>query len=342
MSNPLVSVNMVVHNGEKFIAEAIQSILNQTYSNFELIIVNDASTDSTEKIIKSFSDTRIFYYEHSNNSGECISRNTALKKSKGKYIAINDSDDNSFPLRLVKQVKFLEENLDYGLVGSLAEVIDKDGITKGNIQSLAFSCKMTKVFLLFRNCFTHSSFMYRKKDLLKVGINKNKPIAVDYETAVKISRISKICNIDEALVQYREHGNNMLVKYKNDIESNVKAILKMQIEELGINPTKQELDIHYRFKKSLSHHVNKKFLAHILWLDKLYFANKKQMVFPNDEFSRYVAGYWFNLINNPDQYNIKLLQPYFKSPILRSSNRKLIDHLKFIIKCLFKYKPRNL
>ncbi len=340
-NQPLVSVNMVVYNGERFISEAIQSILSQTYFNIELIIVNDASTDSTKKIIHSFNDDRIYYHENSKNMGECKSRIIALNLSSGKYVAVMDADDVSMPNRLTKQVEFLEENLDFGLVGSLAKVIDKKGNSTGIIHGRYFSNEMTMVYLFFKNCFTHSSFLFRKNILDKVGINKNKPLAVDYETAVKISRISKICNLNEALVKYRQHGENMLEKFKNDLEKNVKEILEYQIRELNISPTSKELDVHYKLKKGISHIVNNRYFITLDWLNKLYVANRNLIIFPPFEFSNYISGYWFNYINNPNRFTFKLIIPYFNSPILRNSNRNLLDHIKYFLKCIIYYKKRN-
>ena len=108
---PLVSVNMVSFNSEKYIAESIQSILNQTYKNFELIIVNDGSTDNTLLEINNFNDSRIVIINNRKNFGIPYSRNIALRASNGKYVAIQDSDDVSLKERLHIQVNYLESNL---------------------------------------------------------------------------------------------------------------------------------------------------------------------------------------------------------------------------------------
>ena len=113
---------MAVYNGEKFLEEAIGSILKQTFSNFEFIIIDDGSEDTSLKIIKNFKDKRISILENNKNIGLSASLNKGIKLSKGKYIAINDSDDNSFPLRLIKQVKFLEEKIIF-LIILLLELI---------------------------------------------------------------------------------------------------------------------------------------------------------------------------------------------------------------------------
>ena len=107
-----ISIVMCVYNGSKYISESIKSALNQSFKNFELIIINDGSTDTTEKIVKSFNDRRIRYY-YQKNQGAAASRNYGIKNSRGQYIAILDSDDICLPERLEKQYYFLENNPDY-------------------------------------------------------------------------------------------------------------------------------------------------------------------------------------------------------------------------------------
>src|SRR5690625_6791695 len=121
-----ISVIMPAYNEERYIAESIQSILNQTFQDFELIIVDDGSTDKTFEIASSFNDPRVKLYKQQ-NSGPAAARNKALSLAKGKYIALQDADDRSKPERLEKQYDFLENNLDYIAVGTDADYIDKDG-----------------------------------------------------------------------------------------------------------------------------------------------------------------------------------------------------------------------
>ena len=340
-NNPLVSVNMVVYNGEKYISEAIKSILNQTYKNFEFIIVNDGSADLTEQIIKSFSDKRIKYYEHDKNYGEPFARNTAIKKSNGKYIAILDADDISFPTRFKEQVDFLEKNNEYGLIGGIAEIINEKGKSQEYSQSRSYPPEDTKVLLLFRNCFTPSSFMCRTEELKKIGFNNNRFIACDYEMAVKFSRISKIYNLDKILIQYRKHSESILATNRDKQIFHEKEIIMFQLSELGISPTKHELFIHQNIRKKNYHKIDSNYYDSLDWLDKLYNSNENRAIFTNPEFYNRISGYWFNLINNPIQYNIKLLKPYYSSPILRASNRSFMDHLFFTVKCIFITKNKN-
>ena len=121
-----VSVVMPVFNSEKYLAESIESILNQTYTNFEFIIINDASTDNSEKIIQSYDDDRIKYLVNGKNQGNAYCRNLGLHEAKGKYLIIQDSDDISVPERIAKQVEFMENNHEIGAAGSFIRVLEQD------------------------------------------------------------------------------------------------------------------------------------------------------------------------------------------------------------------------
>ena len=127
MSKPLVSVVIPVYNSEKYLQLAIDSILSQTYTNLELILMNDVSTDSSKEICLSNKDPRVLYFENEKNLGIALTRNAGFSKAKGKYIAILDNDDISLPERLERQVEFLENHPDYGMCGTFYSVIDGEG-----------------------------------------------------------------------------------------------------------------------------------------------------------------------------------------------------------------------
>ncbi len=164
--SPLVSVVMSVYNGDLYLREAIESILNQTYTNFEFIIINDGSIDKSSEIIKEYSDPRIKLIEHE-NQGLARSLNKGIRMSNGEYIARMDSDDISFPTRLDKQVHFLLDNPDYVVVGSKAIIIEKGGAEIFYHESYtAWEDIKTR---LIKNPIFHSSAMFRKEIAKKVA-----------------------------------------------------------------------------------------------------------------------------------------------------------------------------
>lgn len=201
---PLISVILPVYNGEKYLLEAVQSILNQSYSNFELIVVNDGSKDKSEEIIKNIKDPRIVYH-YKTNSGLADSLNFGISKSKGQYIARQDQDDISYPTRFEKQVKFLEENKNVVLLGTRAKVF-KDNSTEVKYHNHATQPYDLKFDLLFDNPFVHSSVMFRKADFDKVNsYNTDRNFYEDYELWSRFAEIGDVANLKDVLVDYRHH-----------------------------------------------------------------------------------------------------------------------------------------
>jgi glycosyltransferase involved in cell wall biosynthesis len=333
MYPPLVSVNMVVYNGERFITNAIQSIIDQTYQNFELVIVEDGSTDDTLNLINAFRDPRIRLIINETNQGVVNARNAAVRKSQGDFVAILDSDDISLPNRLEMQTKFLTENPDYGLIGSKAELINVDGKSLNKTQSLSLSANETKVYLLFKNCFTHSTVMYKREVLSRFMFNKEVPSSEDYDLIVKIASVMKVRNLDDVLSKYRVHDKN-ISKKDGVIEKNQRKIVYNQLVSLGIMPTRKEIEIHLDLTKKFKHLNIDKMLIIAEWLDKLLIANKESKRFPEQTIYDKLSDHWFNIFNNSYNRNLKLYRQYIKSPILAESSKTAFDHFKFFIKCL--------
>lgn len=243
---PRVSVNMPCYNCEKHVGIAIESILNQTLQDFELIVVNDGSTDNSLNVIKSFSDSRIIIVNNSVNQGIVATRNIAIRRSSGEYIAILDSDDISCPNRLAEQVAFLDENPDYGVIGSWIEVIDDKGNATGEVRKTPDSSELIPVLSLFQNCFAQSSVLLRKSSLPDELYNPELSITEDYDLWIRILEKYKGSNLQKALVKYRVHPANNSKKTELII-GRLQKIIKYQLNKLGISPTEFELKIHTNF-----------------------------------------------------------------------------------------------
>lgn len=204
MNKPLVSVLLPVYNGAAYLTEAIQSIIDQTYDNFELIIINDGSTDESDAIIRKFVDPRIRYNQQE-NQGLAATLNKAVNLATGKYLARQDADDISLPQRFEKQVAFLETNSDYGIVGTWAEIWVETEKTE-RVHNHPAKSIILKFDLLFDNPFVHSSLMIRKAVFEQVGLyataKERQP--EDYELWSRIAREFEVANIPEILQVYRE------------------------------------------------------------------------------------------------------------------------------------------
>lgn len=202
--NPLVSVIIPLYNTEKYIEEAVKSILSQTYKNLEVIIIDDGSKDNSGNIVKRIDDKRIKLICQE-NSGMAAALNKGIAMAKGEYIARQDADDIAYPQRLEKQISFLQKNEHYAVVGTWAKVFSDDNKEHKAHQHPADNLTL-KLFLLFDNPFVHSSMMIRKSVLDKIGNYdvKKSQLTQDYDLWSRIARDYEIANMPEMLQAYRK------------------------------------------------------------------------------------------------------------------------------------------
>lgn len=237
--NPLVSVIMPVYNAERYLRLAIESILAQSFIDFEMILIDDGSTDDSAAIIKAYQqkDKRIILLQHAQNTGIVSALNDGIGLAKGQFIARMDADDISQPERLKKQVEFLEQRPDVGVLGSWAEIIDENECRRGSVEIPTTHIQLTWE-MCFRCPIIHPSVMVRREILLSVGgYRTTHPHAEDYELWVRIAPLIKFANLPEYLLQLRKHTANISVKYMDIQLNNGVAISKMMIRYLtGMEP----------------------------------------------------------------------------------------------------------
>ena len=206
-NSPLVSVLITCFNSEKFIEETIKSVLNQTFKDFEIVIVDDASTDSSIKIIQSFDDARIRLIRNNENLKISKARNIGIRESKGHYIAILDSDDLSHKRRLELQVNFLNANSEIGILGSRYQCF---GASSGRVRKYTNN-EHLKAYLLFGSCFGHSTVMFRKYlvEDMNEPYSSNLFFAEDYDLFVRLATRTKFALLEDYLVKYRIHSKSI-------------------------------------------------------------------------------------------------------------------------------------
>ena len=234
MNNPEISVIMPVYNGEKYLIEAIDSILNQTYINFEFIILNDGSIDRTEEIILSYDDSRIVYVKNEENLQIVKTLNIGITLAKGKYIARMDADDISYPERLKKQYEFLEEHSNVSVLGTERVVINEWGKVQLSANIVPLTPKICEWTILFYSPTIHPSTMMRKEDILDIGGYCAKK-EVEYVEDLKlwvdlIEKGYKIMNLSEPLIKYRVHSTSTTEKYQYTQFKNKHICIQKYIE----------------------------------------------------------------------------------------------------------------
>ena len=212
--NPLISVIIITHNRGCYIKEAIESVLSQTFNDWELIIIDDASADNTREIAESYvlKDERIKYFKNNERLHISKSRNKGLNLASGKYIAILDSDDIWCDKdKLKKQIIFLEEHMEYALVGGGVAVIVETGAETRRYLNPCTDNEIRKQILI-KNPFAHSSVMYVKDFIKEIGgYDENLNGIEDYDLWLRIGTRWKFFNLSDHVLKYRVHGGNISV-----------------------------------------------------------------------------------------------------------------------------------
>lgn len=225
---PNISVIMPVYNGEKFIRETIDSVLSQSYVDFEFIIIDDGSTDNSLGYIRGYNDLRIILIQVT-HGGIVNALNVAIQKSTGEYIVRIDADDVCAPLRFEKLFSYMEAHPDVAICGSWAKKINEKNETLGLFQYPPQEHSDIVTYAVLHNPFIHPSVIIRSKVLQSVGLYENFIHNEDYELWTRILRAGKGHNIPEELLNYRLHSNQ--ITRKNNFKM---RIVGVQIRVLAL------------------------------------------------------------------------------------------------------------
>lgn len=285
MKNPKISVLMPVLNDEKNLRDSIQSILTQTFNDFEFIIIDNGSTDRSKEIITSFQDSRIQLICNQKKMGLSASLNTGIKGSRGEYIARMDADDISLPTRLAKQISFMNSHLDIGICGTWIKLL---GELNGHIWKYHSKPQILRSELFFNNVFAHPTILMRRKWMLENQLFYD-PASVkteDYDLWVRCSQHFPMTNIKEVLLQYRVNSKQLKEHLTDEQQKYPNLVRIKQLNALGIQPTKDEVCLHQKICTNKIYGNNDLFyIVAKQWLDKIKKINKKALRYPEPFFS---------------------------------------------------------
>jgi len=311
-----ISVVMPAYNAGKYIREAVNSVLNQTFSGFELIIINDGSTDNTQEVISSFTDPRIILINHEVNKGIASALNTGLLHAKSEYIARFDADDLCFPERLAIQFDFLQTHPDYILTGGDAEYISENGEHLFHFKCIGHTNEQISKKINNYCPFIHSAVMYRKDAVLRAGgYSLYAHNFEDYFLWVRLHRYGKFYNLRQQLIKVRFNP------YSSTIDEKIRGRrfrkLKREIILRGVI-TKQEGDILYTIIKSQD--VKKiKESAYYSLCGKKYLVNNHQPKKARASLSKAIRIHPLRL----DNYGLYMLS-YFPAPFISRVHKMLL------------------
>ena len=279
-----VTVLLPVYNAKSYIADAVHSILQQTYRNFELLIIDDGSTDGSGEILKKLStvDSRIRLYQHENR-GLIATLNEGLQLCRTELVARMDADDIALPTRLEKQREFLLQHERVAVCGTAMQFLET-----GTIRA-AMHGEPQSIELLFHNTVYHPTVMYRRSIILQVGgYSTAFPCAEDYGLWVTLAQAGyAIDNLPEVLLKYRMHLGQPRTQYRIVMRHSTDYIWTCQLKRMGITPSTRDLLSHgycaYFYPTIPAH--NK---AARLWLQKLLLANEQAGIYPQQDFEQFI------------------------------------------------------
>jgi glycosyltransferase involved in cell wall biosynthesis len=289
--NMEVTVFMPVYNGSEYLKESISSVLSQTYSQFELLIINDASTDSSVQIIESFNDSRIKLLHNETNLGINKTRNRGLHEAKTKFLAVLDCDDIADSRRLEYQVKFLKENLSYAACGSDANIINEKSEIIGAITHAKEHDDIV-ANLLFANQFVHSSVLFDLEKIKAIGEYRTDILSEDYEFLFRISQQFKVANLPYKLVDYRNHSASVSKTKLEKMNYSEMAILKDIYSQFDLDSNLLEIP-HTFFTYDIST-IKKENIS--LFFESILNANSKKQLFPEKIFNKIVLNKWIEIV----------------------------------------------
>lgn len=214
---PLVSVLMPVHNAERYVAQAVESVLAQTFTDFELILIDDGSTDGSRSILQRFTDPKVKLITHAQNRGLVSTLNEGLRISRGKYIARMDADDRMHPDRLARQVAYMEAHADTAVVASFVDLMNADDEIIGtwDTDRSVVQPGDIKAMMARTNCIAHPSVLIRRSALKELDYDERQKGAEDWDLWLRlVSRGRSIHKIPEPLLTYRVHAASTMGKEK--------------------------------------------------------------------------------------------------------------------------------
>lgn len=299
---PKVSVLMTLYNKGPYVAEAIQSVLAQTFTDFELLVVDDASTDDGLEVVKGFADARIRILESPVNTGRAAAANRGFDAARGEYVAVLDADDIAHPERLAKQVAYIDAHPGTGACGSWTNVVDApDQMLRLPAEDAACRGRM-----LFGMPVIYGAALLRRSVLEEHGLRCDpdwrKP-GMDYLFMLAIGRYSSYANLQEPLLSYRLGMNNM--RHGRDEMADRIALEHETLRLFNIPATDAEVELHVAF---LGHFAKPFTAARVralwAWKQKLVALNRERKLFTVDLFEHELERRWNRLFHRIADLNL--------------------------------------
>jgi len=308
---------MPVFNAEKFIEKSLKSLLDQTFSNFELIIVDDGSTDNSLKIVSGFKDERIRILQNDSNRGIVFSRNRGLSEIRGRYYAPFDADDIARKDKLEKQIQFLDSHPEFAMVGTWAKLIDEKNELLPKKWKLNAPPERIPSIMLFRNYFVHSSIMVRSNLIPSEKYRAGFDVVEDYKFCADIAMHYKVYNLPEYLIHYRVHDESAMRSDKERMKVQDIKIYRYLFDLLKINLSETNLNIIFALKGEQKIDDRDLLMEIHNFLEMILLKNLDQQIFDQKQLIKTITNRWLKVCSLIKMHHTKLLSEMIGAPLTK-------------------------
>ncbi|MCX8080388.1 MAG: glycosyltransferase [Bacteroidia bacterium] len=311
---PLVSVILPVYNASFFLKDSVRSILNQTYKNFELIIINDGSTDNSREILNRIKDNRIKFIDYDYNRGLIDTLNEGISLSKGKYLVRMDADDQSHPRRIEVLVNYMEANPNVGIAGSYTNLTGPSLYYKKKLSSDEIKSR-----LLFDNIFSHPTMIFRRQLFsdYSVAYNKKYFCAEDYGLWFEMMNQTDYGLVPRRLLHYGIHQNQVSMVFREEQLQSVQKIHREWLSLIQVSYDENEINLHQKIFHKNYEITPEFFCSCEKWLMKLISSNENSKFHHPESFKKIVAWVWFELATHLASHKISTTKIFKKSFLYR-------------------------
>lgn len=336
---PMASVILPVYNNDKYLAKAIQSVLDQTFRDFELIIIDDASEDQSFEIANSFTDERIILLRNEVNKKLPATLNRGIDIARGKYIIRMDADDISINIRFQHQIDFMEAHEDIGVCGLWMKIIDAND-KPCDLGQCRYVDEEIKIGFLFGECsIPHPGVVIRRDILIKNNLKYNEDFfrAQDYELWSRCSQYTKFTSVKEYLLLYRK--TDISVNYIKDGDSLYFStlIVEKQLKNFGVSFNDEEMKIHSSIFSRININDKIKYLRSLEeWLKKLINYNETNRIFNCSVFNTFIVDKFARALITNNICDLKSIFFLLKSTLINYTDSRVKVIAKVIITTKFK------
>ncbi len=315
MSTPFLSIVMPVYNAEKFIHKAITSLLDQTFRDFELIVVDDGSTDKSLDVVTSFNDARIRILTNEQNRGIVFSRNRGNAAAKGRYIAPFDADDIARKDKFEKQIIFLEKQPEFGMIGSWALLMDEQDNLLKKKWKVDAPPESIPAIQLFRNYFIQSAVVMRREAIPPGNYTEGFDAVEDYKMWFEISRKYKVWNYPDYLLKYRLHAESITQRQISEMNARDVKVYDFIFNALGMNLNEQQKALLLIIKGNEKINDTRQLgqIQHLLM--HILRQNNISCVFERRELIKVLYNRWLKSCYKAGLYRCRVLHRFVFSPL---------------------------